>query len=101
LDNPVKAIASCFSLVAFATAIVSGLAAGNPGRTILLNAVVCMILCQIIGMILGSMAMNVVEQHIDAHRRAHPVPDLEAIARGVPDTHRPSREPEPGHAETS
>ena len=43
-------IAGCFSLAAFAVAVLAGLAGGNPASSILLRA-------------------------IEAHRRAHPAPE--------------------------
>jgi tetrahydromethanopterin S-methyltransferase subunit C len=69
-----RVIAASLALAAFAVAIVSGLAAGNPARIVLLNAVVCMIVCQILGLFVGVLAERAVSEHVADYKSARPVP---------------------------
>lgn len=50
---PVRAIAGCLALAAFAIAIISGLAAGRSTDSILSSALVAMLVGQVVGYIAG------------------------------------------------
>jgi tetrahydromethanopterin S-methyltransferase subunit C len=65
-------IAGCFALSAFTVAIVAGLASGNPALSVLWRAIVALLVCYPLGFAVGMVAQHLVQQHIDAHRRAHP-----------------------------
>jgi putative Mn2+ efflux pump MntP len=69
-----KVIAASMALSAFAVAIVAGLAAGNPARSVLFNAVVSMIVCQILGLFIGAFAERAIADHMKAYKAAHPIP---------------------------
>jgi putative Mn2+ efflux pump MntP len=69
-----KVIAASLALSAFAVAVVAGLAAGNPPRSILFSAVVSMIACQILGLFIGSLAERAIADHLAAHKAANPIP---------------------------
>jgi hypothetical protein len=71
-----KVIAASLALSAFAIAIVAGLAAGNPARTVLVHALVSMIVCQMVGLIAGALAERAVLQHLAAYRAVRPVPGV-------------------------
>ena len=75
-----KVIGASLALSAFAVAIVAGLAAGNPARTILVNAVFSMIACQIVGFFAGSLAERAVAEHIEQYKAAHPISPNTAMA---------------------
>lgn len=79
-----KVIAASLALSAFAIAIIAGLVAGNPARTILFNAVVCMILCQLLGMFIGVIAERAVTEHLAAYKSANPVPDAASATSAPP-----------------
>jgi hypothetical protein len=70
-----KVIAGCFSLAAFATAIVVGLAAENAATAVLTRALVAMIVCYPVGLVIGVVCDHVIQQQVEAHVRANPLPD--------------------------
>lgn len=71
------------ALSAFAIAVVAGLAAGNPARTVLFHALVAMIVCQALGLIAGSVAERAVARHIASCRDERPPPECAAPARAT------------------
>lgn len=79
-----KVIAASLALSAFAVAIVAGLAAGNPARTVLFNAVVAMILCQILGLVIGALAERAISDHLAAYKAAHPIPGARGATSAPP-----------------
>ncbi len=68
--TPSSAIAGCFSLSAFAVAVVAGLSAQNPVSSILVRALIAMILCYPVGLIIGLICQRLMNDHIDAHQKA-------------------------------
>ena len=70
---PVRIIATCFAFVAFATALVCGLTAGNPTGTIITRAIVAMVVCYIVGFILGTLGRHAIQEHVDQYKKDHPV----------------------------
>lgn len=68
--TPSSAIAGCFSLSAFAVAVVAGLYAQNPVSSILIRALIAMIACYPVGLIIGLICQRLMFEHIDAHQKA-------------------------------
>lgn len=73
---PSNVLAGCFSLAAFAVALVAGLAAGNSTGSILARGVIAMILCYPLGLLVGVVCHRVVEEQAAAHQEANPVPEV-------------------------
>ena len=68
-------IASCFSLVSFAAAIVVGMHAGNSAATVIFRAIFVMIFCWFIGYVVGVVAQWAVLDHIKQYKEQHPIPE--------------------------
>ncbi len=66
---PSSAIAGCFSLSAFAVAVVAGMFAQNPASSILIRALIAMIVCYPLGLIIGLICQRLMNDHIDAHQK--------------------------------
>jgi hypothetical protein len=77
---PSGVTAGCFSLAAFAVAIVAGLSAQNPAMTIMLRAIAVSIICWPIGYLAGALCCRVIEVE-------------EAAVAAVPDEPEPSEPP--------
>ena len=77
---PSRVIAACFALIAFAAALVVGLAAGNPAGTILWRALVAMFVCWAAGAAVGWLAQRAVQVQVDDYKAKHPIPSEEAVA---------------------
>lgn len=69
-----KVMAGCFSMAAFAVAIIAGLTSGNPAVLVLGRALIAMILCYPVGFIVGVVCERVIAQHIRQYEQEHPVP---------------------------
>lgn len=67
-------IAACFALVAFAAAVVVGLAAGNPAGTILWRALVAMLVCWVAGALVGYLAQRAVQVQVESYKTRNPIP---------------------------
>lgn len=77
-----RLVASSFSLVAFAVAVLVGLRTGNPADAILLRAVVSMVIAAVAGWTVGLVIEHVVRTHmrkIDA-MADRTISDEEALA---------------------
>ena len=73
--SPPHVIAGCFSLAAFAVAVVAGAAGGNPAPVVLLRALLAMTLCYPVGLVIGALCHRVVQEHLEAiEREANAVP---------------------------
>ncbi|RMH19953.1 MAG: hypothetical protein D6698_05080 [Gammaproteobacteria bacterium] len=72
-------IASCFSLVCFAAAIVVGIHVGNTPQTVLLRAVLVMIICWPIGYLVGLVAQRAIMDQINRYKQEHPIPDESSV----------------------
>ena len=70
--NVSRVIAGCFSLAAFATAIVAGLAGGNDASAVLVRATIAMFICYPLGLIVGGICQRIVNEYVRTHRQAHP-----------------------------
>jgi hypothetical protein len=69
-----KVMAGCFSMAAFAVAIIAGLTSGNPAILVLGRALVAMILCYPIGYVIGIVCERVIALHVGEYEKRHPVP---------------------------
>ena len=58
-----KVVATAMALAAFAVAILAGLHAGNPTRSILVNALIAMIAGHIVGYVAGLAGERVIREH--------------------------------------
>ena len=67
-----RAIAGCFSLAAFAVAVIAGLAAGNTATSILVRALIAMLVCYPVGLLIGLVCRRVLEEHIKSQDGATP-----------------------------
>lgn len=76
MHQPKSAIAACVALTAYAVAMVAGWAAGNPGPTVMLRAIVAMGVGYIVGSVLASVAVHAVKEFLDSYEQEHPVPNL-------------------------
>ena len=61
-------------LVAFAAAVATGLAAGNPASTVMWRALIVMLVCYPVGRIVGAIAHKAVQDYIDQYKKQHPIP---------------------------
>ena len=87
-----KVIAACFTLAAFAVAVVAGLASDNPATHVLVRAVVAMIVCYPIGFIVGIVCERIISAHIESHERANPTPDPNDGAQSAPNDQKLAEE---------
>ena len=71
--NVSRVIAGCFSLAAFATAIVAGLASGNGAASVLVRASIAMFICYPLGLIIGAICQRIVSEYVRTHCQAHPM----------------------------
>lgn len=71
-----KVVAACFALAAFAVGVISGLAGDNPAAQILLRSLLSMAVCYPIGYVTGMICDRVVNEQIEKHRKANPVPHV-------------------------
>ena len=69
---PATTIAGLFALSAFAVAILAGLASDNSAQSVLTRALLAMLVCYPIGLAVGMIAFQLVDEHVEAHREAHP-----------------------------
>jgi hypothetical protein len=65
--GPARVIAACFAMSAFAVAVISGAATGNPAAQILLRALVAMTVCYPVGLIAGLICARVIDAHVREH----------------------------------
>lgn len=75
LQSPARVISAAFALTGFSTAVLAGLAAHNPGTTVLSRAILCMALCYALGMIAGQIVERVIREHVESHRKSNPLPE--------------------------
>ncbi|MFU8829220.1 MAG: hypothetical protein ACNA8P_07265 [Phycisphaerales bacterium] len=75
---PIRIVASCFALSAFAIALISGLAADRAVPAILSTAVLALIVCYILGLIVASIANVAVTERIESLKEGKPVPTYDA-----------------------
>ncbi|MCH6552037.1 MAG: hypothetical protein IH804_08495 [Planctomycetes bacterium] len=81
---PSNVIGACFSLAAFAVAILAGLVSGNGVTSILVRAVLAMIVCYPVGLIIGLVCQRVVDDQVAGYREANPIADEQAPAEPAP-----------------
>lgn len=70
---PSRMIACSLALLAFAAAIVAGVAVGNPAITTLWRALLAMVACYAVGALAGRLAEHALHEHIDQYKQAHPL----------------------------
>ncbi len=75
LNIPGRVIATCFVIIAFVSATIVGLVAGNPLVTILQRAIVVMLCAYPIGKILGHFIQKAIDHYIADFKAKYPIPD--------------------------
>ncbi len=75
MQSPARVISASFALTGFSTAVLAGLAAHNPGTTVLSRAILCMAACYILGMFAGLIVERVIREHVESHRKSNPLPE--------------------------
>ncbi len=70
---PVRIIATSFAFIAFTIAMICGLAAQNPGSTIISRALVAMMVCYALGLGIGILGKRTVEEHVEEYKKKYPV----------------------------
>ncbi len=94
---PVRIIASSFAFVGFATALICGMAAGNPAGTIISRALVALLVCYAAGFVLGTVGRHAIQDHVERYKRENPVHDEDTEGEAVEEadlSNRTSAEPE-------
>lgn len=81
---PVKSVAACFGLAAFAVAIVSGLAAGRGMQEILGGAIASLFVCFAIGAVIGVIAERAINEGAARYRAAEDTMDESAEPDDAP-----------------
>lgn len=71
---PVRAVAGCFALAAFAIAIIAGLAAGRSTDAILGSALVAMVIGQIVGYAGGLVISHALLENFRNYTALHTTP---------------------------
>lgn len=87
---PSKLIATSFALIAFAIALIAGIAADNPASTALVRALLAMAICYVVGWLLGMVATKATGEHIEAYRQAHPIDETDGQGSAAEDSDRPA-----------
>lgn len=81
---PQRLIATAIALIAFTAAVFGGVAAGNPSLTIITRALVAFVATYAIGLLIGAAAQRAVREHIEMHKRAHPLEATPPAAEDAP-----------------
>ncbi len=88
---PARIIAACFSLIAFALAIITGLAARNSTLTTLWRAIVAMLVCYIFASVIGSIGEKLIAEHIRQYKIDNPIHPEEIIQTNDQTTDQPEQ----------
>ncbi len=81
---PVRAVAGCLALAAFAIAIISGLAAGRSTDSILVSALVAMLVGQVVGYASGLAISRALLENLGRHTNSGGRETPSPGARDVP-----------------
>jgi hypothetical protein len=79
---PGRIIATSFALIAFAAAIICGVAADNTASTIIWRAILVMLGAYMVGRAVGWAAERAIAEHVEHYKQANPVQSNEP--RGAP-----------------
>lgn len=79
LAIPARVIATSFALFCFTATIVAGLFNRNEWLSILLSAMIVCAIAWVVGTLLGMLILKSVNEQIDRHREANPIPDEKEI----------------------
>ena len=75
LAIPARVIATGFALLCFAGTVIVGLANGNDWLSIFWSAILVTLIAWVVGTLLGMLMLHSVNEQIDRHRQANPIPD--------------------------
>lgn len=75
LAIPARVIATSFALLCFASTIAVGLFNGNSWGSIISSALLVCMLAYLVGSIVGALILRSVDEQIQRHRDANPIPD--------------------------
>ncbi len=70
---PSQVIATCFSMIGFAAAVVVGLSTGNAAEVVIFRAIVTMLICWLIGRAVGALVQRVIDEHIIQYKTVNPI----------------------------
>jgi len=96
---PVRVIASSLALIGFIVAALTGALAGNPTVTTLSRALTAMAVCYLAGLAVGHLGRAAVHEHVERHKQAHPIPDIEAETGQSPTPETPGDAQPTRHAD--
>ena len=86
-DTPIRVVAACLGLSAFALAIIAGLSAGSSASQILLRAVVSLVVCVLIGRLVAAVGVYAMDDAARAFRDAHPIERVDGVSGEPADAH--------------
>lgn len=75
LAIPARVIATSFALTCFAATLCYGIYNGNNWLSILGSAFLVALISLLVGSLVGWLALRTVNEHINRHREANPIPD--------------------------
>lgn len=84
LAIPARVIATSFALLCFASTIAVGLFNGNSWVSIISSALLVCMLAYLVGSIVGALILRSVDEQIQRHRDANPIPDESEIYTNDP-----------------
>ncbi len=75
-SSPVRIVAACMGLGAFALALIVAIAAGVDTGSAMLRAVVAMSVCYMIGLVIGVIGVRTADDAADRYRAMNPTGDM-------------------------
>lgn len=81
--EPMRVVASVFSLCGFVVAIVVGWRAGASTGQILLNAILALAACKGVGLLVGWLGESAIKDFLVNYKADHPVPAVKAAERAL------------------
>jgi hypothetical protein len=77
--DPYRTIPPLVALTGFAISVVAGLAAGNPGTSVLWRALLAMIACLVVGELIAMVLRAIAKQEGKAYATRKPIPPLMSL----------------------
>lgn len=77
VQSQMKVIAAAFALCAFVIAIISGLAADNPGSQVILQAGITLLVCHLIGSCAAACFAHLVQEHTELYINQRAIPSID------------------------
>jgi len=83
VQSQMKVIAAAFALCAFVIAIISGIAADNPGSQVILQAGITLLVCHIIGTCAAACFAHLVREHTELYISQRAIPSIDMSSQGT------------------